>query len=144
MNPKTQAIERWAKDTGLSGDINSLCENPKVKDYILEQLTKLGKEKKVVSVYFGLLLPVSVIKNFSFYFIFLQLKGFEIIKNIHLDPVPFDINRDLITPTYKKKRPQMLKYYQVPSLTDHSIHFIFVKINIMYYYQAILQFIHKN
>ncbi|XP_063940595.1 long chain acyl-CoA synthetase 4 [Daucus carota subsp. sativus] len=86
VNPKTQAIERWAKDTGLSGDINSLCENPKVKDYILEQLTKLGKEKK--------------------------LKGFEIIKNIHLDPVPFDINRDLITPTYKKKRPQMLKYYQ--------------------------------
>jgi len=42
-----------------------------------------------------------------------QLKGFEFIKAIHLDPLPFDIERDLITPTYKKKRPQMLKYYQV-------------------------------
>jgi hypothetical protein len=41
------------------------------------------------------------------------LKGFEFIKAIHLDPEPFDMERDLITPTYKKKRPQLLKYYQV-------------------------------
>ena len=42
-----------------------------------------------------------------------QLKGFEFIKDVHLEPVPFDMDRDLITPTYKKKRPQLLKYYQV-------------------------------
>lgn len=42
-----------------------------------------------------------------------QLKGFEVLKAIHLDPVPFDLERDLLTPTYKKKRPQLLKYYQV-------------------------------
>lgn len=42
-----------------------------------------------------------------------QLKGFEFVRAIHLDPVPFDMERDLITPTYKKKRPQLLKYYQV-------------------------------
>jgi len=41
------------------------------------------------------------------------MKGFEIIKAIHLDPVPFDMERDLLTPTFKKKRPQLLKYYQV-------------------------------
>ncbi|CAA6672925.1 unnamed protein product [Spirodela intermedia] len=40
------------------------------------------------------------------------LKGFEFIKAVHLDPVPFDMERDLLTPTYKKKRPQLLKYYQ--------------------------------
>lgn len=45
--------------------------------------------------------------------IFGQLKGFEFIKAVHLDPVPFDLERDLLTPTFKKKRPQMLKYYQV-------------------------------
>jgi len=42
-----------------------------------------------------------------------QLKGFEFIKAVHLDPIPFDMERDLITPTYKKKRPQLLKFYQV-------------------------------
>ncbi|KAK4400951.1 Long chain acyl-CoA synthetase 5 [Sesamum angolense] len=41
-----------------------------------------------------------------------NVKGFEFIKAIHLDPVPFDMERDLITPTYKKKRPQLLKSYQ--------------------------------
>ncbi|KAL8089616.1 hypothetical protein AgCh_039187 [Apium graveolens] len=40
------------------------------------------------------------------------LKGFEIIRAVHLDPVPFDMDCELITPIFKKKRPQMLKYYQ--------------------------------
>jgi long-chain acyl-CoA synthetase len=42
-----------------------------------------------------------------------QLKGFELVRAVHLDPAPFDKDRDLITPTYKKKRPQLLKHYQV-------------------------------
>lgn len=42
----------------------------------------------------------------------LQLKGFEFIKGVYLDPVPFDMERDLITPTYKKKRNKFLKYYE--------------------------------
>lgn len=49
-----------------------------------------------------------------------QLKGFEFIKAVHLEPVPFDIERDLLTPTYKKKRPQLLKYYQVTFLLVFS------------------------
>lgn len=68
-----------------------MCENPKVKEYILGELNKIGKEKK--------------------------LKGFEFIKAVHLDPEPFDMERDLLTPTFKKKRPQLLKYYQVGFLS---------------------------
>ncbi|KAJ6705430.1 LONG CHAIN ACYL-COA SYNTHETASE 4-LIKE [Salix purpurea] len=85
-NPNQQALEHWAQEHGISGDFKSLCENPNAREYILGELTKIGKEKK--------------------------LKGFELIKAIHLDPEPFDMERDLITPTYKKKRPQLLKYYQ--------------------------------
>ncbi|XP_059308961.1 long chain acyl-CoA synthetase 4-like [Lycium ferocissimum] len=86
VNPNKQETEKWAKQNGLFGDFNSLCENSKVKEYIQGELTKAGKEKK--------------------------LKGFEFIKAIHLDPVPFDMERDLLTPTFKKKRPQLLKYYK--------------------------------
>lgn len=49
---------------------------------------------------------------------FCQLKGFEFIKGVHLDPVPFDMERGLMTPTFKKKRPELLKYYQVQILKD--------------------------
>ncbi|KAG8661910.1 long chain acyl-CoA synthetase 4 isoform X1 [Manihot esculenta] len=86
INPNNNALENWAKEHGVGGDFNSLCENPKAKEYILGELSKTGKEKK--------------------------LKGFEFVKSVHLDPEPFDIERDLLTPTYKKKRPQLLKYYQ--------------------------------
>ncbi|KAJ4711896.1 Long chain acyl-CoA synthetase [Melia azedarach] len=86
VNPNKDSLERWAADNGVDGDFNSLCENPKAKEYILGELTKIGKEKK--------------------------LKGFELIKAVHLDPIPFDMERDLLTPTYKRKRPQLLKYYQ--------------------------------
>ncbi|XP_057520544.1 long chain acyl-CoA synthetase 4-like [Amaranthus tricolor] len=85
-NPNKGALERWAQANEIDGDFDALCNNPKAKEYILGELSKIGKEKK--------------------------LKGFEFIKAIHLDPVPFDIERDLLTPTYKKKRPQMLQYYK--------------------------------
>ncbi|KAI3453817.1 hypothetical protein Pfo_010480 [Paulownia fortunei] len=86
INPNKPAVEQWAEQNGISGDFNALCENVKVKEYFLGELTRIAKEKK--------------------------LKGFEFIKAVHLDPVPFDMERDLITPTFKKKRPQLLKYYQ--------------------------------
>uniref|UniRef100_A0A5B6Z3F2 Long-chain-fatty-acid--CoA ligase n=1 Tax=Davidia involucrata TaxID=16924 RepID=A0A5B6Z3F2_DAVIN len=86
INPNKQALEHWAEENGVPGDFNSLCENPMAKEYILRELTRIAKEKK--------------------------LKGFEFIKAVHLDPVPFDMDRDLLTPTFKKKRPQLLKYYQ--------------------------------
>ncbi|XP_012086726.1 long chain acyl-CoA synthetase 4 [Jatropha curcas] len=86
VNPNKQALENWAKENGINGDFKSLCENPKAKEFTLGELTMTARENK--------------------------LKGFEFIKAVHLDPEPFDIQRDLLTPTYKKKRPQLLKYYQ--------------------------------
>ncbi|KAL8141581.1 hypothetical protein V2J09_014613 [Rumex salicifolius] len=84
-NPSKKALEQWANENGINEDFKSLCENPKAREYLTQELTKIGREKK--------------------------LKGFELIKAVHLDPEPFDIERDLLTPTYKLKRPQMLKYY---------------------------------
>ncbi|KAK7399110.1 hypothetical protein VNO78_10285 [Psophocarpus tetragonolobus] len=86
INPKKQALEQWAEENDITKDFDSLCEDSKTKSYIIGELTKIAKEKK--------------------------LKGFEFIKAIHLDPVPFDIERGLMTPTFKMKRPELLKYYQ--------------------------------
>lgn len=41
-----------------------------------------------------------------------RLKGFEFPKAIHLEPHPFSIEHDLITPKLSLKRPQLLKYYK--------------------------------
>lgn len=68
-------------------------------------------ERKLISSIYHVC-PLAPINSLTFY-VLLQLKGFEFIKAVHLEPVPFDMDRDLITPTYKKKRPQLLKYYQV-------------------------------
>lgn len=85
-NPNKESLESWAEANGVAGDFSTICENPKAKAYILGELTNIAKEKK--------------------------LKGFEFIKAVHLDPIPFDMDRNLLTPTYKKKRTQFLKYYQ--------------------------------
>lgn len=84
--PCQAVLEDWAKATGLEGDFQNLCTNDTVKKYVLSELGAIAKSKK--------------------------LKGFEVIKAVHLEPQAFDLERDLITPTYKKKRPQLLKYYK--------------------------------
>ncbi|KAG0579471.1 hypothetical protein KC19_4G101200 [Ceratodon purpureus] len=84
--PNQPTLEEWAKTNGVEGDYATLCTSPRAQEFVLSELTAMGKKKGV--------------------------KGFEFIKGVHLDPQPFDVERDLATPTYKLKRPQLLKYYQ--------------------------------
>jgi len=86
VNPNKQALESWAEENGVTGDFETLCENAKARAYIIGELTKIAKDQK--------------------------LKGFEFVKAVHLDPVPFDMDLGLLTPTFKKKRAHFLKYYQ--------------------------------
>jgi len=183
VNPRKEALEQWAQENAISKDFNSLCEDARAKSYILEELSKIAKEKKVflflffislfLSSYFVFGVFVCMIKfhinlklfNNYFWVVIIfnmkyfvwsctcfkwsclmckhvststcidvlkfcgmmkyiwQLKGFEFIKGVHLDPIPFDMERDLITPTYKKKRPQLLKFYQVQVVKFSGFHF---------------------
>lgn len=50
VNPNKEALESWAAANGISGDFESLCKNPKAKEYILGELSRIGKEKKVSNV----------------------------------------------------------------------------------------------
>ncbi|XP_058191011.1 probable CoA ligase CCL6 [Rhododendron vialii] len=84
--PDRKALEEWAANNNQTGDFKQLCENLKARKYILDELNSTGQKNK--------------------------LRGFEMLRAVHLEPNPFDIERDLVTPTFKLKRPQLLKYYK--------------------------------
>ncbi|CAO3671821.1 unnamed protein product [Rhizopus stolonifer] len=63
-----------------------LCKSPEVNQLVLSQMTKTGKKG--------------------------ELRGFEFAKAIHLSSDPFSIENELLTPTFKVKRPQARKYYE--------------------------------
>ncbi|KAG4988442.1 hypothetical protein JHK84_031005 [Glycine max] len=84
--PERKGLEYWAVKHNSTDDFKSLCENPKARKYILDELNNTGQKH--------------------------QLRGFELLKAVHLEPIPFDMERDLITPTFKLKRPQLLKQYK--------------------------------
>ncbi|GMP48274.1 hypothetical protein CsSME_00015684 [Camellia sinensis var. sinensis] len=84
--PDRKALEEWAVNNSETGDFKLLCASSKARKYILDELNSTGQKNK--------------------------LRGFEMLRAVHLEPYPFDIERDLITPTFKLKRPQLLKYYK--------------------------------
>ncbi|KAG5526555.1 hypothetical protein RHGRI_032735 [Rhododendron griersonianum] len=84
--PDRKALVEWAANNNQTGDFKQLCENLKARKYILDELNSTGQKNK--------------------------LRGFEMLRAVHLEPNPFDIERDLVTPTFKLKRPQLLKYYK--------------------------------
>ncbi|KAI3789374.1 hypothetical protein L2E82_02167 [Cichorium intybus] len=84
--PDKIAVEEWAEKNNESGDFVSLCKNSNVRKYVLDELNSEAQKNK--------------------------LRGFEMLKAVHLEPIPFDFERELITPTFKLKRQQLLKYYK--------------------------------
>lgn len=82
----SDAIKSWAAGAGITGDMAALCANEKVKAHVLQELTGTGKAER--------------------------LKGFEIVKAVHLVANQFSIEDDLLTPTFKFKRPQLQKKFQ--------------------------------
>ncbi|XP_017696033.1 long chain acyl-CoA synthetase 2 isoform X2 [Phoenix dactylifera] len=84
--PEKKLVEEWAAVNDVIGAFEELCKHPKARKYILDELNNTGRRH--------------------------ELKGFELLKAVHLEPTPFDMERDLITPTFKLKRPQLLKYYK--------------------------------
>ena len=84
--PNEAQVLAFAEENKLAGDYAELCADDKVKKFVQDELTKTGRAGK--------------------------LKGFEIAKAVHLTAVPFSVEDDLLTPTFKMKRPQFLKFFK--------------------------------
>eukprot|EP00850_Spirogloea_muscicola_P009547 SM000054S18033 [mRNA] locus=s54:25048:31844:+ [translate_table: standard] len=83
-----EELTLWAKGRGIqhANDLAKLCEDPVAKAAVLADMDELGKDAK--------------------------LRGFEYAKNIHLVPEPFTLENDLLTPTFKIKRPQAKAFFE--------------------------------
>jgi long-chain acyl-CoA synthetase len=99
--PKAENLVSWAqkhtewaevkdvdiKDTkSLPAVLEKICGKPEVKKLILDDMNKEGKAK--------------------------AMKGFEFVKNIYVEWQEFTVESDLLTPTFKLKRPQAKEKYQ--------------------------------
>lgn len=84
--PDPDYLALWAKNNNQSGDYKQLCSKPEVNQAILKDIEKVGKEAK--------------------------LNGFEFIKSIEVVSDPFTTDNDMMTPTFKLRRNNLLKTYQ--------------------------------
>lgn len=69
-----------------TADVAELCRIPAVNRKVLEELARVGRERK--------------------------LKGYEILRGIILEPEPWEPATEVMTPTLKVKRPQMYQRYR--------------------------------
>jgi len=83
--PDPETLLPWAKENGLPADMVALCKNKKVQDMILKDINDVGRQAK--------------------------LRGFELIQRVLLTPEEFSIEKNLVTPTFKLRRPQLRDYF---------------------------------
>lgn len=86
VSPDPDYILQWAKERGLPQDLGALCKDSGVNMSILRSIQEQGRGSK--------------------------LRGFEMVKAIHLTPEAFTIETGLLTPTMKLKRPQLKALYE--------------------------------
>ncbi|KAK8972649.1 hypothetical protein V6N11_082578 [Hibiscus sabdariffa] len=79
-------VKKWADLNGYTSPVSELCSLSKLQNHVLSELKSTAEKNK--------------------------MRGFEYIKGVILEAQPFDMERDLVTATLKKKRNNLLKYYQ--------------------------------
>ncbi|XP_010270843.1 PREDICTED: long chain acyl-CoA synthetase 1-like isoform X1 [Nelumbo nucifera] len=85
--PHEDNTRKWAELNGQKGSFSELCSLDHLRNYVLLELKSVAEKNK--------------------------LRGFEHIKGVILDSVPFELQKDLMTPTLKKIRDKLVKHYQV-------------------------------
>jgi len=85
--PNFETGKQWAKEKGIENITNEeLVANAEFKKAVMDSLSATGKEA--------------------------NLRGFEFLKNIRLEVNPFTVDNELMTPTFKLRRPNLTKKYK--------------------------------
>uniref|UniRef100_A0A3B3QNR3 Long-chain-fatty-acid--CoA ligase n=1 Tax=Paramormyrops kingsleyae TaxID=1676925 RepID=A0A3B3QNR3_9TELE len=84
--PDPDFLPDWTRKRGIEGSFPELCRNQEVKNAILEDILRLGREA--------------------------GLKSFEQVKDIILHPEMFSIQNGLLTPTLKAKRAELRSHFR--------------------------------
>eukprot|EP00978_Attheya_sp_CCMP212_P010816 scaffold26301_cov52-Attheya_sp.AAC.1 len=87
--PDEEPVRSWAAnhDNNLAkASFPDLCKSERLKAEILKQIQNLSKAA--------------------------GLQGFETVRAIYLEPLPFVVENGLVTPTFKLKRQQLRDYYE--------------------------------
>ena len=95
--PDPDTLLPWAASQSIANadNIDSLCQNPEVNRMVLASISQLCSQSK--------------------------LPRYEYPVAISLQPVPFSIDNNLLTPTFKNKRPQLSEHFAqvIDSLYDN-------------------------
>ncbi|XP_072904234.1 long-chain-fatty-acid--CoA ligase 1-like isoform X6 [Hemitrygon akajei] len=83
--PDPEVLTDWALKRHIKGSFEDLCKSKALKDAILENLLKIGKEA--------------------------GLKTFEQVKDIYIYPEMLTVQSGLLTPTFKTKRAELRKFF---------------------------------
>ena len=88
--PDGEEVAAWAKKEGIGAtkvkDILASADGPKLQKAVHAQMNKASKDA--------------------------GLKGFEMIKKLHLEPELWSVENGMLTPTFKTKRNDLKKRYQ--------------------------------
>ncbi|XP_057187402.1 long-chain-fatty-acid--CoA ligase 1a isoform X1 [Triplophysa rosa] len=84
--PDPDFLPGWAKKRGIEGSYTEMCKNKELKNAILEDIVRLGKEA--------------------------GLKSFEQVRDITLHPEMFSVQNGLLTPTLKAKRAELRRHFR--------------------------------
>jgi long-subunit acyl-CoA synthetase (AMP-forming) len=79
-----------------------VVKRAELKKAILESMTKTGRDEKASGACFY----SCQVHWGSHCWSPSQLKGFEIVKDVYVCAEPFSVENDLLTPTFKLRRPQ--------------------------------------
>ncbi|MEW5299708.1 MAG: hypothetical protein WDW36_002698 [Sanguina aurantia] len=85
--PDPEYLLPWAKERSLGSNMVALCRDPSVRKAVMASMLEQGREAK--------------------------LRSFEQVSAMMLHPEPFTVENDLLTPTFKLKRPQAKAKFQL-------------------------------